>query len=96
MDDTRTKEPRCRYTGPRLQNIPVRTELGRALHEDLAKDGPWIVSADFAQIELRVLASVEGEEAQRSRGKSQNFERIYGFVRKAAEGEESGKPRRPR
>lgn len=68
---------------PRLQNIPVRTELGRALREALTKDEPWFLPADFTQIELRVLASVEGEEAQRSRGPLQNFERIYGSVRKA-------------
>ncbi len=48
---------------PNLQNIPVRTEWGqrirRAFHADR---GQRLVSADYSQVELRVLAHVSGEE----------------------------------
>jgi DNA polymerase-1 len=42
---------------PNLQNIPIRTELGRELRKVfLASDGNLLVSVDYSQIELRVLA----------------------------------------
>lgn len=48
---------------PNLQNIPVRTELGRELRKMfIAKDGCVLVDADYSQIELRVLAHIAHDE----------------------------------
>src|ERR687898_36135 len=54
---------------PNLQNIPVRTGLGREIRKAFVADGPdaivpgpsVLLSADYSQIELRVLAHVTGE-----------------------------------
>jgi DNA polymerase-1 len=58
---------------PNLQNIPVRTELGREIRGAFVADGSRLgisgptvlLSADYSQIELRVLAHVTGEPALR-------------------------------
>ncbi len=48
---------------PNLQNIPIRTELGRLVRSAfVAPAGTRIVSADYSQIELRVLAHLAGDE----------------------------------
>ncbi|MBO5659398.1 MAG: DNA polymerase I [Duodenibacillus sp.] len=48
---------------PNLQNIPVRTEEGRRVREAfVAPKGCRIVSADYSQIELRIMAHISGDE----------------------------------
>ena len=48
---------------PNLQNIPIRTELGRQLRRAfVAAEGHVFVDADYSQIELRVLAQLSGDQ----------------------------------
>ncbi|PKO15358.1 DNA polymerase I [candidate division BRC1 bacterium HGW-BRC1-1] len=56
---------RLSSTDPNLQNIPVRTELGRRIREGFhpARPDNFLLSADYSQIELRVLAHVTGDPA---------------------------------
>jgi DNA polymerase I len=54
---------RLSSTNPNLQNIPIRTELGRPVRACFVADrGARLLSADYSQVELRVLAHVAEEE----------------------------------
>ena len=63
FNQTVTVTGRISSAEPNLQNIPVRTPLGRELRKMfVAKDGCVLVDADYSQIELRVLAHISGDE----------------------------------
>ena len=61
---TVTATGRISSTDPNLQNIPIRTEMGRLFRKVfLPKERCIFVDADYSQIELRVLAALSGDEA---------------------------------
>jgi len=60
---TETRTGRISSTEPNMQNIPVRTELGRNMRKFFtAKDGCVLLDADYSQIELRILSHMSGDK----------------------------------
>ena len=63
-----TATGRLASNNPNLQNIPIRTEQGRKIRKAFVprKEGYKILAADYSQIELRVMASISGDDSMRS------------------------------
>ena len=54
---------RLTSSNPNLQNIPIRTELGKQIRRAFVSAPGWVlVSADYSQVELRILADISGDE----------------------------------
>ena len=63
FNQTETRTGRISSTEPNLQNIPVRTELGKEMRRFFVARENWtLVDADYSQIELRVLAHVANDQ----------------------------------
>ncbi|MDR3077378.1 MAG: DNA polymerase I [Planctomycetota bacterium] len=62
FSQVRTATGRLASSNPNLQNIPVRTERGRAVRAAFIPEDGWkMLAADYSQVELRVLAAFSGD-----------------------------------
>jgi DNA polymerase-1 len=68
FNQTATATGRLSSTNPNLQNIPVRSELGRKIRKAFVapSDDRVLLAADYSQIELRLMAHLSGDEAMRA------------------------------
>jgi DNA polymerase-1 len=62
-NQTGTVTGRISSSDPNLQNIPIRTEVGRHVRRAFVAERGWsLIAADYSQVELRVMAHVSGDE----------------------------------
>lgn len=90
-NQTVTATGRLSSSDPNLQNIPIRTDEGREIRKAFVpKDGWYLVSADYSQVELRILAhysddsilikAFEGDEDVHTRTATEVFDVIPAFI----------------
>jgi DNA polymerase-1 len=66
FNQTVAETGRLSSVNPNLQNIPIRTAIGREIRDAfVAEDGCVLISCDYSQVELRILAHASGEPALR-------------------------------
>ena len=68
FNQTTTATGRLSSTNPNLQNIPVRSKLGRQIRRSFVAPSVdrALIAADYSQIELRLMAHLSGDEAMRT------------------------------